>query len=331
MLCSRVYFWASCAFVLLYSVLLLCLIQIFPSAVDRGVACGDSRIDRPFKSDIISGLALVLLSILPVIVLLTIANYLLVLTEGRSEDAFLTKLLSVKSNLKACWKENVFLWLVYSGGTSTCYFLVEISKISIGAHRPHFISVCKPHGLDSWQAVDCTLGSLVYVADFNCTGDSTMVERSLKSLPSGHAAISFYCALFGIAYLQMFMAKFYPVCVAKTFFQILFLCIAWAISFSRIADNHHFVEDVVAGAVIGALLGYKTVEFCFPIQQFLTLDKESEMKSSDSASYSITKNNAQSNSIQTPSDKWSSHNTEPLPRARNNSSPTFLNSYETST
>jgi len=71
---------------------------------------------------------------------------------------------------------------------------------------------------------------------------ATLLPPDQFSFPSGHTMTAFACAT-AIAY-------FYPATAPALFF------FAFSIAMSRIVLGMHFLSDVVAGAVVGALLGW---------------------------------------------------------------------------
>jgi undecaprenyl-diphosphatase len=61
------------------------------------------------------------------------------------------------------------------------------------------------------------------------------------SFPSGHSATSFACAI--------------VLCALAPRFRVLFVALAVAIAYSRLYNGVHYPLDVVAGAVLGILVG----------------------------------------------------------------------------
>jgi len=71
---------------------------------------------------------------------------------------------------------------------------------------------------------------------------ATLLPPDRFSFPSGHTMTAFACATA--------IAFFYPATAAALFF------FAFSIALSRIVLGMHFLSDVVAGALVGALIGW---------------------------------------------------------------------------
>lgn len=117
-------------------------------------------------------------------------------------------------------------------------------KLAVGRPRPFFQTLCK-----AYEA-----GSLT-----KCIGDGSAetakkIIDARKSFPSGHSSISFTC----FVYLALYMALRLKVSQPGTSFKTLkYLAlsipvgIAAFVAVSRILDNHHNYDDVVAGSCLG--------------------------------------------------------------------------------
>lgn len=73
------------------------------------------------------------------------------------------------------------------------------------------------------------------------------IKKGFESFPSGHAAVAF-----SFAYL---LSAYYPPG------RFLFYSIAFLAAFERIENLHHFPSDLIAGAVLGLLLGKYLLKF----------------------------------------------------------------------
>jgi len=258
---------------LIYIVFINCMILTFPDVVDRGVYCRDPTIIYPEKKELISGLNLILISILPVVLIVMIVNYFVAaLTKLPSpKDSYKTRnLFKFCDAVKVCWMENVLFFLIFTAGVTSCYLIIEIAKLCVGEYRPRFLAVCKPNGQEfvNWDQLNCVADSLMTLDSFKCAGDASDVEDAMKSFPSGHASIAIFAGVFGVAYLQKFLRQFVSICMIKTLIQVCFLGVAWFVAFTRIADNHHHLLDVITGGTVGGILAIIFVEFCFPTQHF---------------------------------------------------------------
>ncbi|KAM9793210.1 phospholipid phosphatase 1 isoform X1 [Syngnathus typhle] len=136
-------------------------------------------------------------------------------------------------------------------GAAMSQSLTDIAKYSIGRLRPHFLDVCKPN----WN---CSAG--VYVENFACTGNPTMVNEGRLSFYSGHSSFSMYCMLFLALYLQARLRAEWARLLRPT---IQFFLIAASVytGLSRVSDYKHHWSDVLTGLLQGALMAILVVFF----------------------------------------------------------------------
>jgi membrane-associated phospholipid phosphatase len=134
-------------------------------------------------------------------------------------------------------------------------------KKVISENRPQFFDICRPD-----SAVNCTVGE--YIASYNCTNTEyprVILRDPNNSFPSGHAAFSFFVALFMIRYLQYRCKEVRNQYLLKFLFLLLVAMAAFC-SFSRIYDRRHFWWDVAAGILLGVLFTFYTVRKIIPIE-----------------------------------------------------------------
>lgn len=75
-------------------------------------------------------------------------------------------------------------------GMLLALLVVEVAKIIIGEHRPHFINTCAPDTEET-----CTKGE--FVNNYECTRPTTrLLIDSSRSFPSGHSAISVFMGIY---------------------------------------------------------------------------------------------------------------------------------------
>ncbi|XP_077398561.1 phospholipid phosphatase 1 isoform X2 [Vanacampus margaritifer] len=139
-------------------------------------------------------------------------------------------------------------------GAAMSQSLTDIAKYSIGRLRPHFLDVCKP----DLRTFNCSVG--VYVEDFTCAGNPTMVNEGRLSFYSGHSSFSMYCMLFLALYLQARMRVEWARLLRPT---IQFFLIAASVytGLSRVSDYKHHWSDVLTGLLQGALMAILVVFF----------------------------------------------------------------------
>lgn len=92
--------------------------------------------------------------------------------------------------------------LVWFFGAITSELITDISKVSAGRLRPHFIDVCRPMiragnvdvGYDEFCRQDSN--KFQYVTDYYCSGKNSRDIR--LSFMSGHSSYSSYSAAFAV-------------------------------------------------------------------------------------------------------------------------------------
>lgn len=125
--------------------------------------------------------------------------------------------------------------------------ITDLAKISVGRLRPSFREVCQANLTRS----DCQLG---YIPDVRCTGDEYDVKMARMSFPSGHSSLSMYAMLYLAFYIQSAVRT--ETKLIKPLLQVVVVSLALYVGLSRIAENAHFLSDVVAGFVLGAIIAW---------------------------------------------------------------------------
>jgi len=139
------------------------------------------------------------------------------------------------------------LWMILAtrGGDGWLWYSVSALVVAFGG-RDRFAAVTS-----AWVA--CGAGAVVFLVLKKLTGRkrphallphcwATLLPPDQFSFPSGHTITAF---AFTLA-----MGSFYPHLIG-----LLLFC-ALSVAMSRIVLGMHFLSDVVAGAMIGASLGY---------------------------------------------------------------------------
>ncbi|KAM9793211.1 phospholipid phosphatase 1 isoform X2 [Syngnathus typhle] len=207
----------------------------------RGFFCNDESIKYPLKEDTISyqllGGVMIPLTILTMIFGECLCVYLKRLQSKSSYGSYVARVYKAVGT---------FLF-----GAAMSQSLTDIAKYSIGRLRPHFLDVCKPN----WN---CSAG--VYVENFACTGNPTMVNEGRLSFYSGHSSFSMYCMLFLALYLQARLRAEWARLLRPT---IQFFLIAASVytGLSRVSDYKHHWSDVLTGLLQGALMAILVVFF----------------------------------------------------------------------
>ncbi|XP_030004566.1 phospholipid phosphatase 1 isoform X2 [Sphaeramia orbicularis] len=210
----------------------------------RGFFCNDDSIKYPFKEDTISYQLLGGVMIPITILIMIFGECLLVyLKKIKSKSSF--------GSYVACVYKAVGTFLF---GAAMSQSLTDIAKYSIGRLRPHFLDVCKP----DWKFINCSAG--VYIEDFTCTGDSTMVNEGRLSFYSGHSSFSMYCMMFLALYLQARLQVEWARLLRPTL-QFFLIAASVYTGLSRVSDYKHHWSDVLTGLLQGALMAILVV-FC---------------------------------------------------------------------
>jgi len=146
------------------------------------------------------------------------------------------------------------------------YFLTGIVtnllKQSLQRMRPDFIATCFELNSGELRALLVTGYNSTYPGvSPACTASETEIWKSMLSFPSGHSSLSFA----NFVYLAFGLPKI----PEKSFYKsgtilesillslpILIILPAMHISMSRVIENRHHPEDVIAGAAIGSLIAF---------------------------------------------------------------------------
>ncbi|GMR61160.1 hypothetical protein PMAYCL1PPCAC_31355, partial [Pristionchus mayeri] len=259
--------------VLIYAIGIICF--IVPEKIgpyERGFYCGDASIRAETRENTVLAKDLFLATVsLSFIAIFLCESYLYL---GSTAD----------NMVHYRWfKYNVPSFIVYTAKFYGFYhfgFVLQIifnqfSKYFVGRLRPHFIDVCRPT-----PGYECTSPDQ-YVTNFTCVAPSETfigimstegvpcsfschahyIMEARMSFFSGHAASSFYFAVFISLYLRARLATrgINPRWLRKL--QISLVIIGAAVSYTRIADNFHHPSDIIFGAFYGVLMGFVTIKY----------------------------------------------------------------------
>lgn len=150
--------------------------------------------------------------------------------------------------------------------------ITDVTKNVVGRYRPDWLSRCQPSivnpveiqgfGLSPSDNPECTRTDI----------PSSKIDDGHKSFPSGHSSTAFCLGIFVCGYCiwQLFSKwkeyssrctligtrTMYSLCRSGVFFWILLqIGWAWGVAVSRFIDNKHHVGDIMAGALLGSLIG----------------------------------------------------------------------------
>ncbi|KAJ1647053.1 hypothetical protein J3B02_001025 [Coemansia erecta] len=134
----------------------------------------------------------------------------------------------------------------------------NILKNAVGRPRPDFIDRCQP---------SITEDPPLKLVDYRvCTQtDLDYLHEGMRSFPSGHASLSFcgltFAALYLASHLRYNDQRGHAY---KTLAFYIPLFCASLIAISRTADYHHHWQDVLAGSLMGAFIGWFSYRTYFP-------------------------------------------------------------------
>lgn len=150
--------------------------------------------------------------------------------------------------------------------------ITDVTKNLVGRYRPDWLSRCQPaivnpveiqgFGMAAADNPECTRTDL----------PSSKIDDGHKSFPSGHSSTAFCLGLFVCGHCiwqlfsrwkdyscqctQMHKRALYSLTRSLVFLWILLqVGWAWGVAVSRVVDNKHHVGDIVAGAVLGGIVG----------------------------------------------------------------------------
>eukprot|EP00917_Polyrhabdina_sp_WS-2016_P024702 GHVP01053331.1.p1 GENE.GHVP01053331.1~~GHVP01053331.1.p1 ORF type:complete len:272 (+),score=32.51 GHVP01053331.1:256-1071(+) len=130
----------------------------------------------------------------------------------------------------------------------TMAFIHSLKKV-LGELRPDFFSRCFPDSLEQFLVDDPTLKSLnLFKRKCDPSASASVVREGRVTCPSGHASHSFFCFGFLALYIFRHMDSDSP---WKFSCPVALMLIPAYIAGTRVADNKHFLRDILIGSLIG--------------------------------------------------------------------------------
>ncbi|XP_072289646.1 phospholipid phosphatase 1-like [Eucyclogobius newberryi] len=209
---------------------------------NRGFFCSDESIRYPLKEETISyqllGGVLIPFS-------------LIVVVCGECLSVYLSRIRNHSSGMRyvVCVYKAVGSYIF---GAAASQSLTDLTKNSIGRLRPNFLAVCNP----SWDKINCKTG--VYIENFTCTGEPSLVDDARLSFYSGHSSFSMYCMMFLVLYIQARLKSNWTRLLRPTF-QFFLIAAALYVGLSRVSDYKHHWSDVLTGLLLGGLVAILNV------------------------------------------------------------------------
>uniref|UniRef100_A0A914EKT5 Phosphatidic acid phosphatase type 2/haloperoxidase domain-containing protein n=1 Tax=Acrobeloides nanus TaxID=290746 RepID=A0A914EKT5_9BILA len=165
------------------------------------------------------------------------------------------------------------------------YILTDLTKISVGRLRPHFLAICQPNvNLTSCQ------NSEIFVDTYKCLGlNPSKILEARQSFWSRHSSLSMVSSTFAVLYLQCRLHGLLPSQVLLPILQMSIMGMGMLISYSRIYDNMHHWSDVLAGITVGVFVA--TLITVYVAKLFSTRNQETKSYEERSTTSSISNNN----------------------------------------
>merc|ERR1719153_2003778 len=210
--------------------------------------CSDPSLEFPYTGDTVSIKILVILITVPVAVLIFTSE----LSHSPSS--------SLSDRLICTTKRTLVLLSRYLVGLLGTACINLAMKTMLAMPRPHFIATCGP----DWENINCqeNRGNVNFNLSLCLNSENGSNYRdiydAMKSFPSGHAQLSWFTAVVAMVYIHQRVGTTYS-SLWRYWLQLVCFVSAAFISTSRLHDHRHHVQDVVAGALLGTLLGMLTI------------------------------------------------------------------------
>lgn len=161
--------------------------------------------------------------------------------------------------------------LVWLFGAITSELFTDITKVTAGRLRPHFISVCNPIIVDKISKEEKNLTAYCstpqnpyeYTTNYYCSGNPSKIRDTRLSFLSGHSSYSAYSATFAVFYIQQ-AVDIRKVGLLKPALQILIASAALYTGLTRVSDYKHHWQDVLAGLFLGTLVASLVTLYVWP-------------------------------------------------------------------
>lgn len=138
-------------------------------------------------------------------------------------------------------------------------YITCIIKHSVGRLRPDFLARCDPAPIIISDRSPFHTSLIT-----ECRGDPKVILEGRKSFPSGHASFSFagltFATLYAIRELNILGGVFFA---HRALYAAAPVSFASLIAGSRIVENWHHWEDVLAGSFLGIIIAYCTFRLYF--------------------------------------------------------------------
>lgn len=239
-------------------ILLFCIHE-FASPFIRGFQCDDETIRYPYKeSTVSSGVCYFVGSGINILLILVVEYLNLVSSHATpANDSASARETGISGFHVKVYLQNVYCKiLVWLFGAITSELITDITKVTAGRLRPHFIDICRPVVIDN--GIEKNLTSYCfqkhdpyeYITHYRCSGAPAKQRDARLSFLSGHSSYSAYSATFAIFYIQS-AVDITKLGLLKPAFQVLIISAAFYTGLTRVSDYKHHWQDVLAGLILG--------------------------------------------------------------------------------
>ncbi|KAL7670865.1 hypothetical protein ACOME3_005782 [Neoechinorhynchus agilis] len=156
-------------------------------------------------------------------------------------------------NISSIWYGFYYELFAFAFGLIAECLLADVLKHTIGELRPYFLHACTPQFDNKSSTEQCP-----YVSIYQCSNNNNLSHHAIsemrKSFPSNHSGSIFFGMVFTcvVLYVDWIWTN------TRSFSYLLMIaCIAFAsyVAVTRVLDHKHFPHDVLAGAILGSVMG----------------------------------------------------------------------------
>lgn len=247
-------------------IFLICVHDFVPPFY-RGFQCDDESIRYPYKDSTVSSEVCYIFGSGINIVLILSLEYLNLLAANKKNEPA-----AGPNNAAGTFQYKIYLrnaycrLVVWLFGSITTELLTDITKVTAGRLRPHFLAVCQPMILNGPVStpleIYCneTKTPYEYITNYYCRN----AKRDTRlSFLSGHSSYSAYSATFAVLYMQSAL-DITKLGLIKPALQVLMVSLAVYTGLSRVSDYKHHWQDVLAGLLLGTAVAAILNAFLWP-------------------------------------------------------------------
>ena len=96
-------------------------------------------------------------------------------------------------------------------------------------------------------------------------GDEKLIREGQLSFVSGHTSAAFCCSFFIFKYIKKIKVNVHLDYFFILLIQMIVLFVAYCVGISRLMENKHHIEDVIAGALVGTGIANEFFNNCYAV------------------------------------------------------------------